>query len=521
MNLMKFLLFRFIPVLCLLTLLSCRSDQFQPDETLPNPQENAMRAAFPNIKVLSYNTFLLRDIKAASTTQWSQFARAEKLGEASFLKNYDVLLLQECFDNAAAGKLREKLLPTFPYQTPVVGQTKNGWNSTQGHWRDIISGGFENGGVMIASKYPIERMDQFIFPAGCDFDGFSLKGFAYARILKDGKRVHFIAVHTQSTQPSCGGREVEIRQQQLGMMKSFVDGLNIPEDEMVIYGGDFNIIKNTSEYSNMLQTLNVKAPAYKGLPYSWDTKTNTMASYHYPYPANKQEYLDYILVSNDHLVPPSWQNIAFDPVSSKLMTYTNMVGAKYYWADYSDHYPIEANVYSDQTTPTKSLKFRQHDRISLKSVSTGKYVNMNLSTPDDWLRVSSMTPDARTWFNIVNIGDNANYFDLKEGYVRVESSMLLNNFWYWTSGSYYFYPKYGKMTYNLQLQIVKKKAGNFSSSVENGDTVAFKDVTGIGNTYYLQVYNKSGTDWIYLNGTSLTPDVQFVVEMNNTVAEPF
>ena len=59
------------------------------------------------IKVLTYNTFLLRDIAVASTTQWSQNARAEKLGDADFIKNYDVLLLQECFDNTASTSLRK------------------------------------------------------------------------------------------------------------------------------------------------------------------------------------------------------------------------------------------------------------------------------------------------------------------------------------------------------------------------------------------------------------------------------
>ncbi|NIF04800.1 sphingomyelin phosphodiesterase [Chryseobacterium sp. Tr-659] len=524
MNYFRFPLFRFFPIVCLFTLLSCRTDQNLADGEPLNKQESAYRTAIPNIKVLAYNTFLLRDINVASTTQWSQQARAEKLGEAPFLKNYDVLLLQECFDNTAANKLRQKLLATFPYQTPVLGQTKNGWDNTWGDWREITSGGFENGGVMIASKYPIERMDQYIFPAGCSFDALSLKGFVYVRILKEGKRVHFISVHTQSTQPSCNGKEVEIREQQLGIMKSFIDGLKISADEMVMYGGDFNIIKDSPEYPKMLQKLNVNAPLYKGLPYSWDTKTNTMAAYHYPYPANPREYLDYILVSNDHLVPSSWQNIAFDPVSSNLMTYTNLTGDKYYWTDYSDHYPVEGNIYSDQNTPAQSLKFRKYDRISLKSVSTGKYVTMNLSKPDDWLTVSATQPEAKTWFNIVNIGDNDNYFDLKEGLVRVESSELINNFWYWetlNSGSYYYFPKFGKSLKNLRIQMVKKKTGNTSASIEDGDIVAFKDKTTIGNSYYLQVYNKSGTDWVYLNGTSVTADVQFEVKINNTSPQPY
>ncbi len=118
MNYMYQMVSKFLSVLCLMSLLSCGSDQELTDETATSTSKMAGRATFPNIKVLAYNTFLLRDINVASTTQWSQQARAEKLGEALFLKNYDVLLLQECFDNAAAGKLRQKLLPVFPYQTP-------------------------------------------------------------------------------------------------------------------------------------------------------------------------------------------------------------------------------------------------------------------------------------------------------------------------------------------------------------------------------------------------------------------
>ena len=91
---MRISLCRFLSVLYLLTLLSCRSDQFQPDETLPVAKENAMRGSFPNIKVLSYNTFLLKELLVSGMTQWSQQNRAERLGAASFLKNYDVLMLR-------------------------------------------------------------------------------------------------------------------------------------------------------------------------------------------------------------------------------------------------------------------------------------------------------------------------------------------------------------------------------------------------------------------------------------------
>ncbi|ASW72923.1 hypothetical protein IQ37_05360 [Chryseobacterium piperi] len=511
-----------LAVLCLLSFNSCR-EQSSFEENSPltdnsNQQNKFSRLGDNEIKVLAYNTFLLRDIAVASTTQWSQNTRAERLGNAGFINNYDILLLQECFDNTAAGILREKLLPKFPYQTPILGQTQQGWNNTSGDWREVTSGGFENGGVMIASKYPIEIMNQYIFPKGCDFDALSLKGFVYIRILKNGKRMHFISTHLQSTQPGCKGSELSIRKSQLEMIKTYVNDLKIPTDETLIYGGDFNVIKDSPEYPVMLQTLNVSAPNYRGLPQTWDTRTNTMASYHYPYPKNQPEYLDYVFVSNDHLVPPSWQNIVFDPVSSTLMTYTNLNQDKYYWTDYSDHYPVEGSVYSDETSPKSSMKFRKYDKISLKSVATGKYITSDLSKPDEWLKVSATSPNSNTWFNLVNLGTDDNYFDLKAGLVRVETSERINNFWYWeylNGGAYYYFPKFGKSLKNLELILVKKKNGNSSTSIENGDTVAFRDQTSAGKTYYLQVYKKNGTDWIYLNGNSAGPSEQFEIQMNN------
>ncbi|WBV56636.1 sphingomyelin phosphodiesterase [Chryseobacterium daecheongense] len=515
--------FYLLALLCFLSFISCGEQaSFEENDSIANQvnkNDRFSRLGDNDLKVLTYNTFLLRDIAVASTTQWSQNQRAEKIGTADFIKNYDVLLLQECFDNTASTILREKLSSKFPYQTPILGQTKQGWNSTSGDWREVVSGGLENGGVMIASKYPIEIMNQYIFPKGCDFDALSLKGFVYARIIKNGKRIHCISTHLQSTQPGCQGNEVSIRKSQLEMIKSYVDALQIPADEMLVYGGDFNIIKNSQEYPVMLQTLNVSAPVYKGLSQTWDTQTNTMASYHYPYPKNQPEYLDYIFVSNEHLTPLSWHNIAFDPVSNTLMTYTNLTQDTYYWTDYSDHYPVEGAISTDETSPKKSMKFRIYDKVSLRSVATGKYITSNLSKPDDWLTVSASAPDQNTWFNLVNLGAGDNYFDLKEGPVRVEISERINNFWYWeylNGGAYYYFPKFGKSLKNLELVLVKKKNGNTSTSIENGDTVAFKDKTSAGKIYFLQVYQKNGTDWIYLNGNKIGAAEQFEVRMNNT-----
>ncbi|MGS2737803.1 sphingomyelin phosphodiesterase, partial [Sinomicrobium sp. M5D2P17] len=339
---------------------SCSLDQIWhgagSEETGPFTEEGGEAP----VKVLSYNVYLLTEaIALASSQSWSQEERASRLGKAGFIKNYDVLLLQECFDKPATKALREGLSETHPYLTPVLGISQNDWDDTH-NWRENIADGHLNGGVMIASKYPIAHMEQYLFSANCFVEGLgSKKGLVYARIIKGGKPIHFIATHMQSTGSIACPADVErkVREAQLKEIRSYIDALDIPVDEMVIIGGDFNIVKDTDEYMTMLQTLNVSPPSYKGLPYTWDTKTNSLVSYTYPYPENEQESLDYIFVSDDHLVPPSWQNVVFDPVSTTLMSHRNlfMDVKKDYFVDFSDHYPVEGSFYSDASTPKASM----------------------------------------------------------------------------------------------------------------------------------------------------------------------
>ncbi|QNK64606.1 sphingomyelin phosphodiesterase [Pedobacter sp. PAMC26386] len=506
---------------------ACRKvNDLSKDETISASKSIAVNSdgsSSNSIKVLTHNLFLLPDIAVSSTTQWAQAARGAVIGSADYLKKYDVLLLEECFDNTASKALKDNLVTNFPYQTPVLGGSKAGWDKTSGDWRELLQGGATNGGVMIASKYPIEQMMQHVYPKGCDADAFSLKGFVYVRILKDGKRIHLMASHTQSTQSSCGGNEVNIRKSQFETMWNYIDSLHVPKDEMVIFGGDFNVIKGTTEYSAMLKYLNVDEPHYAGVPYTWDTKTNVMASYHYPYPTNNREYLDYVLVSKDHLVPPKWQNLAIDPVSSSLMSYTNLLGEVSYWTEYSDHYPVAAFINADATIPTSSMKYRKYDHVSFQSVKTGKYINYNLSKPNDWLTVNGITAkELSTQFNLVNTDRPAQYNEIVNGKIRVELSERLNNFWYWgilNGGDYYYYPKMGTSLKSLELEIVKKENGN-SAKLEDGDIIVFKDYNtyNFNKRYYLQVNKVNGVDKIYLNGTSKGDSEKFVVKLNTEPA---
>ena len=76
----------------------------------------------------------------------------------------------------------------------------------------------------------------------------------------------------------------------------------IPEDEAVIYAGDFNIDKNSDfvEYLLMLATLEVDPPAYMGYTAAtFEPKINPYALAKYS-GGEKSEFLDYVFVSLEH-----------------------------------------------------------------------------------------------------------------------------------------------------------------------------------------------------------------------------
>jgi len=56
---------------------------------------------------------------------------------------------------------------TDPYQTPTVGHSKSGWDSTSGSY---YAASLENGGVTILSKWPIKQKHQFVYKKACGSD---------------------------------------------------------------------------------------------------------------------------------------------------------------------------------------------------------------------------------------------------------------------------------------------------------------------------------------------------------------
>ncbi|MEZ3182731.1 sphingomyelin phosphodiesterase [Streptomyces pimonensis] len=290
------------------------------------PPQPATSASAPALRVLTTNTMLLPSF---ITDGWAQDRRGELIGSAPYLSGNDVVVFQELFDNSASEILLDRL-EGHPHRTPVVGRSKSGWDETRGAYSSLAP---EDGGVAIASRWPITRRIQYIFEDECGTDALSQKGFAYARLDVDGRPVHVVGTHLQADDALCGGGQAaRVRASQLSEMRSFVDELRLPVEEPVLFVGDLNVDRHSDEYPAMLQTLDAASPEYGGHPYTFDPATNDVARARSG--ESPSQWLDYVLYDNRHARPDSWHNTGQE-VSSPAWE----VGGDTY-TRYSDHYPV-------------------------------------------------------------------------------------------------------------------------------------------------------------------------------------
>ncbi|MEU7133968.1 sphingomyelin phosphodiesterase [Streptomyces sp. NPDC046261] len=296
----------------------------------------APTAATPQVKVLSYNAFLM---SSRLYPNWGQEHRAKAIAAADFFQGQDVVVLQEAFDNASSDTLKAAAAGRYPYQTPVVGRGKDGWDATGGAYSSTTP---EDGGVTVLSKWPVVRKEQVVFNDACGSDWWSNKGFAYVVLNVGGAKVHVVGTHLQSTDSGCkAGEAAADRSQQLKQIDAFLDAKNIPANEQVMIAGDLNVDSRSAEYRSMLADGDL-APAdtRAGHPYSFDTKENSIAAYRYP--TDAREDLDYVLHRNGHARPAGWRNTV---VAERSAPWTvSSWGKEYTYTNLSDHYPLIAGT---------------------------------------------------------------------------------------------------------------------------------------------------------------------------------
>jgi sphingomyelin phosphodiesterase len=286
----------------------------------------------PPVRVLSYNVFLFGK---SLYPNWGQDHRAAEIAKAPFFQGNDVVVLQEAFDNSSSDALKRAASAAYPYQTPVVGRSKDGWDATGGAYSSTTP---EDGGVTVLSKWPILRKEQYVYKDACGADWWSNKGFAYVVLNVNGARVHVLGTHAQSTDPGCDpGEAAAMRSRQFKAIDAFLDAKNIPASEQVMVAGDLNVDSHSAEYASMLADGGlVGADARTGHPYSFDTEENSIARDRYP--DDPREDLDHVLHRAGHTRPAVWKNDVVKETSAPWTVSSR--GTSYTYTTLSDHYPV-------------------------------------------------------------------------------------------------------------------------------------------------------------------------------------
>jgi endonuclease/exonuclease/phosphatase family metal-dependent hydrolase len=223
-------------------------------------------------------------------------------------QGYDVVMLEELFDRDLRATVIKAMSEAYPYHTNVVGANTS---------KPLT------GGVMIFSKWPILKEDQMVYTNSSGLDKFAAKGVMYALIDKQGKHYHVFATHTAAGDATAK----DARKSELMELSAFVQSQQIPNNEPVFLGGDFNIDEKNDEFIQLKDILHVDLPINQGYPYSFDSVTNSMNL------GKEQSRLDYVFYSNDYLHPAKSYNKVF--VLRAL--YDEAMWPQF---DLSDHYPV-------------------------------------------------------------------------------------------------------------------------------------------------------------------------------------
>jgi endonuclease/exonuclease/phosphatase family metal-dependent hydrolase len=212
--------------------------------------------------------------------------------------------------------LLTELSSDYPHRTDIVGTDGARGNPLR-----------QDGGIVILSRWPILRQAQQAFGAVCSgTDCLADKGVAYAAVAKGEHVYHVFGTHAQS---EYGFRVERVRAQQFSLMRAFVEEQAIPVDEPVLLAGDFNVDAATPELGDMLAALDATRPVTIGsLRQTWDPQRNLWAR-------GPAQWIDYVLVAADHLVPAASWNRALALREGEL--------------DLSDHFAVWGRVALDLT----------------------------------------------------------------------------------------------------------------------------------------------------------------------------
>lgn len=323
------------------------------------------------IRVMAYNVFELRYL-------YHQSGQKERTCRIlpEVLKMHpdlDVIVFNEVFMGGCFAQDEDNLLEIrdildeygFPHHTKTVGAIPDRRQP-------------ENGGIFIASKWPIEKQARKVFDHISRWgDSTMKKGVSYAKVVKNVGGVsqvyHVFGTHLQAYERENTTLYRELQAQE---MYDFMLDQNIPAEEAVIYGGDLNADRaNRLDHSDdIISILHSTLPTLTGdLQYTYDKVNNDV----FDPGETDRKWLDYVLYSDEHK-QPTWATLEpvrprSDPAMELCMTAADVrpvypdsrtcVSSRSV-TDLSDHYAVLGVLSYGEEQQTSTTSSTTRERVS-------------------------------------------------------------------------------------------------------------------------------------------------------------
>ncbi len=337
-----------------------------------NPIYEIPEADFQNPNVLNIMAYNIQMLPFGVVGMPQADLRASLL-PAQISPYQDVVVFEEVFDNGPRENNLEPamLAAGFNYKTDIL-------NNTSGliPW---------NGGVIIFSRLPIEYSADFDF-SKCgpnSSDCLANKGVKYARVNKLGKKYHVFGTHMDA---GSAAADIEAKLSNAGEMRHFADMQNIPAEEPIVFGGDFNISPDRTDniYNQIVDSLQPVIPDPIGYPNS-------------TFSGNPGKVIDHVWGDKTHLAPLAATN--------EVITMRSIEDDMWELSEFSDHRTVLGRfVYPDI------------DKSGNTTVCPGSDLNLSVvvSPPasQQWLKNNNqISGEVRSQLSIDNISlsDSGSY----------------------------------------------------------------------------------------------------------------
>jgi endonuclease/exonuclease/phosphatase family metal-dependent hydrolase len=251
-------------------------------------------------------------------------------------EHVDAIVFNESFVGMCAPDLRMTEILTYYGWSHYLPRLSTWWKPS-------------NGGIFIASRWPIMASQTMVYRA-CSFsDCLAAKGVQYAKIKKTvggrSKSFHLFGTHLQGY---LGINVPAVRRQQLQEMAEFVAQQRIPADEPVLLAGDFNTRGPSGQvFQDLVDILRVDVPTIVGERRATMDVDNTLVG-------RGPWWVDYVLPSAVHQQPreASMETVALRTEREFAICYEAKLQPYYvapdaptctrtvYVRDLSDHYPV-------------------------------------------------------------------------------------------------------------------------------------------------------------------------------------